>query len=307
VTDAGEILRLVAGLRHGGPVSRGRTLAELGRAVASLTPRDKRELALLVAQRTAPDLVPRIQADTSSDFTAQQVQAVVDLLGRLTVDDVETLQVTVADPDARRRALDDLGAASLSAALATVAPRGEPEPQPQPEPVPEPVAEPRPEPEREPDPEPAAEPEPEPPAKPAPPPPVTSLFDELPNFDLPDTLAPRPAVAAVPPLVEAVRVAPTNVARLRLLAAVDHVAPVDLDQLIRAVPDGWARRRAVQLLLDRGLVPEEAVIAIVGLLGRSSARTWIAASAVEAGVLDPSRLGDVVDARAAARLRRRYA
>lgn len=76
---------------------------------------DKRELAVLVAQRVAPELVPRIQAEGTIDLTEDQSRAVLDMVRRLDADDLVELQDAVATPESRRQALQSVGGAAAAA------------------------------------------------------------------------------------------------------------------------------------------------------------------------------------------------
>lgn len=319
-----EVLDLVGSLRSGGPVARARTAAEAIKTLRSLSVKDKRDLALLVAERTAPQLVPRIQAEGFTDLSTEQIEAVVDMVRNLDSDDVDDLKRTFTDPEARDDALRAVGVGVTAAAAAAsadtpAAPDGD-------EPVPAiedtgPAEPPPPEPDptaaeqaeldrqlaearqareqaereaeaaietaraeterlaaapREPVPTPAAE---DPPGD-------TSAYDDLPantGFDAADLATPRP-VAAAPPA---------------------GLASARIDE-ITAAPDGWRRRRLVQRLIEDEDLSAAEVPAVIRLLGSATNRTWLAASAVEAGLLDLGDLGDLVDPRAAARLRRRY-
>ena len=158
--------------------------------------------------------------------------------------------------------------------------------------------------------------------------PFVSIFDTLP--DVPDWQTPdEPDLVAVPapttpasdlttrtraerhPLVDRLRRATTDAQRLRVLrAALDGLA--DLDRATRravlsAVPDGWARRRALEAMLQAQVVATAEVPDLVRMLASPMARTWVCASAVEADMLRIDEVDGLVDPRAAARLRRRYA
>ena len=66
-----EVIELFVGLRDGSTIARARGAAEVFRAFASLTTDQKRELALLVADRAAPQLVPRIEAETGLELSRE--------------------------------------------------------------------------------------------------------------------------------------------------------------------------------------------------------------------------------------------
>lgn len=82
---------------------------------AQLSVDDKRELAVLVAQRVAPNLVPRIEAETGMEMTADQSQAVLDMVRRLDGDDLAEIQAALGSPDARRTTIGSVGAAAAAA------------------------------------------------------------------------------------------------------------------------------------------------------------------------------------------------
>ncbi len=110
-----EVLRQVIATQDGSRVERaGAGLGALD-AFVRLPPADKRALAVLIAQRAAPDLVPRIQAETGMDLTAEQSRAVLDMVRRLDADDLAELQAAVSSPEARREAMGAVGAAAATA------------------------------------------------------------------------------------------------------------------------------------------------------------------------------------------------
>jgi hypothetical protein len=114
------------------------------------------------------------------------------------------------------------------------------------------------------------------------------------------------------PLVERLRAGSGAAARLRLLDdEIGQVARMDPPRrlgVIRAVPDGWARRRAIERLIAASALPPDEVPAVVATLTSEVARSWVCASAIEAGLLDARdhALEGLVGSRAVHRLRRRY-
>lgn len=374
-----EVLDLVTQVREGSSFGRARAAASAFRAFATLPTAQKRELAIQVAERAAPQLVPKIEAETGLELTREQIQAVIDMVGRMDADDLDELRTSVTDPQARTRAVREVGAAAAGAAAAAsgLGDVADDEPQPAGEtqdpdgleevhepavdaPAEAPVEAPALPPEDELDElgveaelvevDPA--PEPSAPVDRAPEPkPFVSIFDSLPDAPTwdppatPSTVANEAPTHAAPtraapvsehwpnladaespaadtvdltarvraqrqPLVEALRSQPSNAARLRLLrrrhADVDDMDAIGRLAVIDAIPDGWARRRAVAFLLEQGILGGE-VPTLILKLGSTTSRAWLCASAIEAGVLDLDGLDDLVDGPAAARLERRYA
>lgn len=82
---------------------------------SQLSADDKRQLAVLVAQRVAPNLVPRIEAETGMEMTAEQSRAVLDMVRRLDGDDLAEIQSSLGSPDARRATIGTVGAAAAAA------------------------------------------------------------------------------------------------------------------------------------------------------------------------------------------------
>lgn len=80
-----------------------------------LSASDKRDLAVLVAQRAAPNLVPRIRAETGMDLTTEQSRAVLDMVQRLDGDDLAEIQRSLSTPEARRATLEQVGTAAATA------------------------------------------------------------------------------------------------------------------------------------------------------------------------------------------------
>lgn len=111
-----EVLAHAARVHNGTKFERARASATTLSTFLQLSADDKRNLAVMVAQRAAPELVPRIQAESGVDLTADQSRAVLDMISRLDGNDLKELSVSVATPEARRATL---GAVTASAATAT--------------------------------------------------------------------------------------------------------------------------------------------------------------------------------------------
>lgn len=377
-----EVIDLFADVREGSSFERARAAANAFRAFATLSASDKRDLAVLVAERAAPQLVPRIQAETGLDLTREQVQAVIDMAGRMDAQDIEELRHAVTDPGARQDALRTVGASAATAAAGaaglddvidadeqdTLAEPTEDEGAP---PIPTSADQPdAPEPQDSEESEDRTlgvdeaelaalgveselleldrEPEPSAPVAPAPDPrEFESIFDDLPSlpaFDaraeggtmtpdrvgvtLADLDAPPPTgrASSMParetvdlstrvratqhPLVEQLRNQTTGAGCVRAVRAhLDELADMDAvgrAAVVDAVPDGWARRRALQAMLDARAVPAAEVGELVRRMSSPMARTWLCATAIETDVLEVDQLDELLDARAAQRLRGRY-
>lgn len=324
-----EVLDHFAESREGSGIARARAAAKAFRSLMSLSVDDKRGLAAMVAERVAPDLVPRIEAESGHDLSREQVQAVIDMAGRLDADALDDLRRTVRDPEARAEALR---AVAATAATGMAADDDTPDEVTSPE-VPneelledlgveaELV-------EVEPEPEPRYE------AAPAPAPRAfESIFDTLPDtpgftpptWDEPEQPVFPPGLdtatveevdlttrvrATRQPLVERLRLETNNAGRLRVLRA-NLPSLLDMDTIGRsavldAIPDGWARRRALALLLGAGVLSASELPALVSLLHRPTNRAWICASAIEAGMLTIDEAEPLLEPRAVERLRTRY-
>ena len=371
-----ELLELFARFRGSSGIDRARAAGDALRAFASLSADDKRKVAVLVAEKAAPELVPRIREQTGVELSREQIQVVLEMVRNLDEEDVEDLRRVVADPAAREAALRSTAQATASAAV-TAAGLDDDLPPPPPHllddegpdggtreaadeleaadaaladaerrrrEIDEQAERELAEAQRELESLRAAEDAPEAAAAAVAPAstsaatswdgseeaaarqpgaraePVTA--EEIgepaapyePVFelrDLPAREARAVAAATGSDLTERVRGAGSSGARLRVLtSSLDEVLALDSGQiaeLVRAIPDGWARRRAVERLLEHDAILAEEVPDTLRLLGRASDRTWVAATAVEARLLDVDDLDGLIDARAAARLRRRYA
>lgn len=115
MTTPADVMARAGQMTSGSRFERARAGASALSAFMQLTPEDKRDLAVLVAQRVAPELVPRIEAETGMDLTQEQSRAVLDMIGRLDGDDVEEVTSALRSPEARREALGTVGAAAASA------------------------------------------------------------------------------------------------------------------------------------------------------------------------------------------------
>lgn len=115
MADPVEVLQQAGRLRSGTRFERARAGATALSTFLQLSPDDKRELAVLVAQRVAPELVPRIQAETGIDLTQEQSRAVLDMIARLDGDDLDELTSSLATAEGRRSTVDAVAASAAAA------------------------------------------------------------------------------------------------------------------------------------------------------------------------------------------------
>jgi len=115
VSTPSDVLAQASRLRSGTRFEQARAGATALSTFLQLSADDKRDLAVAVAQRVAPELVPRIQAETGVDLTAEQSRAVLDMIARLDGDDLGELSRAMASPAARRATLGAVGDAAAAA------------------------------------------------------------------------------------------------------------------------------------------------------------------------------------------------
>ncbi len=334
--SASDVVALFADIAGtDGRIDQARALQRAVKGFNALDVTQKRDLAIRIAERVAPDIVPKIQAETDADFTIAQVQAVLDMARRLDAGEVAELRAVVAEGE---------GIAGLPAAAAVVAqaldePPAATPPAPDdlahlPPPVPDDVVD------------------------------TDASPDEVVDGNLllqqqEEQLQARIAAAEAERLrrleeaqaerERAVAEAVAERAQARADAeAVIAAARQEADDMFRRVeqmttdaaedrprereveaaaiaagrgseasravlrrvfrePDGWRRRRCIDGLLRAEEIPEEALRDVIATLSSPMARTWVTATAIEAEMLSLDDLDGVVDTRSAARLRRRYA
>ncbi|MBY5163951.1 hypothetical protein, partial [Salsipaludibacter albus] len=115
MTTPADVVDAAIPMASGSRMERARAgLRALG-LFGQLSAGDKRDLAVLVAQRVAPELVPRIRSEGGVDLTDEQSRAVLDMVRRLDGDDLRELSEAVATPESRRRALAAVGGAAAGA------------------------------------------------------------------------------------------------------------------------------------------------------------------------------------------------
>lgn len=289
-----ELVGLLHELRDSsaGVLSRADTARRILHRVSGLQPLERRELLLEVAARAAPDVAERLEPAMDTEVTAEQLTALVDALSELDVEQIAGLADRLGQgmspmpeptPDA------DVEAAAVTP---EAAPEAAPEPTPEPAPV-----EREPEPEALPEPTPAPEPEPAPQATPVP----------APTEPEPE---PEPVTQeAEPDVIERVAGAGSAGIALRVFrAALDDVvamAGTDQARALRAIPDGWARRRALeQLVRSEGVARSDIPTLLATLSGRWP-RTWVVGTLLEVGMVEADQLDEIVDPDTAGRLRRR--
>lgn len=108
-----DVIALLEQLRGGqGVVSRAVVLAQGAKALRQLSPQQRRELAIEVARRAAPHLIPRIEAETGADLTPAQIQAVIDLALRMDDQQIDDLVDALRSPEQ----LSGVGSAAVGAA-----------------------------------------------------------------------------------------------------------------------------------------------------------------------------------------------
>lgn len=115
MTTPAEVMAEATGMASGSKFERARAAATAMSSFLQLSPDDKRDLAVMVAQRAAPDLVPRIQSETGMDLTAEQSKAVLDMIQRMDGDDITELAASLRSPEARTATLGAIGGAAATA------------------------------------------------------------------------------------------------------------------------------------------------------------------------------------------------
>lgn len=319
-----EALDLLGDLATGSPRTRATALARGARLLSELTWDERRALAVQVADKVAPHLVPVIESETGLDLTDQQIPAVLQMARQLDADQVEELKAAILDDDRRSElaasvadeVARDLGLAPPELTEEEGLPLVPPPPAPVtadeqpvvafPDPEPAPVLD-----EHEPElaaaPDDVAEtsvPEPEPveaveahdvvvtpvPVRPEPPAPPSSSDDTR--------------------VLERARRAGSTLDRRRILDGADAgdlraLGASRRRELARAFPDGWQRRRAIHRLLEVEAVEPDEAVALARTVVDTASRTWVVGSMSAAGLLDPAEVTRLLEPRAAARVNAR--
>ncbi|HEX9765986.1 MAG TPA: hypothetical protein VGA36_04425 [Nitriliruptorales bacterium] len=324
----GEVLDALGKFREAsGFGGRARIAVQASRAMAALTPAQRRQLAVDVAKQAAPHLVDRIEGESDLDLTPAQVRAVIEMIGNMDGDDIATLRGSVQDPDWQRRAAERvMGTADDATEIDDEPPR--------------PIA--------------PVEP-PDGPREPPQPQVTPTRYDEY-EIGLPEMADWRAAglddsaflfTRRTPPASAAARtsavdresveqswfgggslgvqpVVPARTAlgdrlqgvegsreQLRVILAAAHefagLPPGEQASALRQLRATWVRRRAVLTLIERGLLAAESARAVVGTFDSLVNRAWVVASLVEAGIGTVDDWADLLTPAAAERLARRYA
>lgn len=120
MSDITELLEAVNEVRTGTTFGRAKASVTALKTLMNMSPDDKRAVAVLVAERAAPQLVERIESGTGQDLSKAQVETVLQMFQKLDADDLADLSATVKDADRRGAALRDVTrSAAGAAALAT--------------------------------------------------------------------------------------------------------------------------------------------------------------------------------------------
>lgn len=130
--DLAEVIDLLERWRDAGGIGRMQIGVEASSTIAAMSPERKRALAIEVAERVAPQLVPAIESE-EGDLTSKQVGAVVDLLRRADreqLDDLVTALRTGEVDDALVIVDDALDAISDEHDVAAPGPELDPPPAP---------------------------------------------------------------------------------------------------------------------------------------------------------------------------------
>lgn len=285
-----DVIGLLGELRSAeGRIEKARVLGRGLLTLRDLSPTERRDVALAVAERAAPQLVPELASRTGLDLDGATVAEILDLARDLDEDELEGIIARLRDPERRWELLETTVEHEPEPSAET----GRVEPAP-----PERVADPeidaatplvvgtdpvtRPEPQTVVEPEPVPEPDP----------------------------VPEPAIIARAPtrpdVIEQVRAARTPLGQLRAVdEAGERIYDLGADgrlELVRALPDGWVRRRGVERLLALDVVAAGDCEPILRSFGRPSDRRWVAASMLTAGLLEPAALHGLLEDRDVRRL-----
>ena len=74
--------------------------------------------------------------------------------------------------------------------------------------------------------------------------------------------------------------------------------------MVGAIPDGWARQRAIQRLVEGGAVDPGDAAGLLDMLGRPGSQVFAARSMIDTGLVAVDQLVDVLEPGALGRLRR---
>lgn len=317
--DLTTLVGLLERWRDAGTVERVRVGVDAARLVRGLPAERKRALALEVASRVAPQLVPQIEAETG-DLTPEQVGAVVDLLRRADRDQLDSLVTALrtgdvdpalalvdealdavgvedtlpppprdADGDGVPDELEDEAAEGIAEVEADARRRMEelPDEQELREQVEE-QAEAAGNRWRDTSPAPATM--------------APIDFDHDVTFDLDALEMPDTTVEQMAPLEERLDQLPGRAAATRQVpepaspTPVAHLRPPPVTEAlarVTATPDGYRRRRAALAALREGVLDAAEVVEVVRGMDRQTDRWWVAGAAIDAGVLGSDHVADL--------------
>lgn len=108
-----EVARLLAQFSGGGIRNRVAALRSAQQLMARLSGEEKKQLAIAVAERAAPELVERIESTTGADLSEGQVTALIDMFRRLDAEQVDELVAALQDPEQRSSAVTQLADEAL--------------------------------------------------------------------------------------------------------------------------------------------------------------------------------------------------
>ncbi|MDX1619628.1 MAG: hypothetical protein R3320_01465 [Nitriliruptorales bacterium] len=343
-----DVVALLGELRAAeGRIAKARVLGRGLVILRDLSPAERRQVALAIAEQAAPELTPQIRERTGLELDAATLTEIVDLARDLDDEDLEEVIGRLLDPEQRWDAVEDLVEDALVPDEATAEHDTQPPPPPAtaephaigppptgpgplaptatedvqleepslPQPAPEPAEEPPPLPQApvdaQPDPvaelppveEPAPEAAPPPSARDAPPP-APPEQETVPFADVG-----RPPETTKGDVIGRVRVAGTSLAKLRVVASAGEsiydLGPDGRLELVRALPDGWVRRRAVHRMLEFDVIAASDCLPIIRTFARATDRNWVAGSMIEQGLILPGDVAGLVSDAAVGRLERR--
>jgi hypothetical protein len=315
---------LLAQLREArSPLARVRVVARAWRAVRSLTPQQRLDVAARLGLDGADDLVEAIAAHQGTTPPADLMKAVNEVQ-KMDPATLRSITARVRDPRQRGQVMGE-GLKALESAL--VGPEGQPAPAPGPKSPPAPAPpKPAPAPQAPPPPAQAAVPIAAPtpaPAAPAPQPPPPAPTPVVPPMAPPAVVpAPRPAparAAAPSPepivpargaLAEQLAALPALTTRFRHLRRhldqVRRLSAAELRGVLDVFPDGWARRRALSELIAAGVPAQTAdALSLLDVLQSPGDRAWCLGTLADTRKLSPEERTVLLQAAATPAGRRR--
>lgn len=327
------VLDLILQIREAkSPLARVRVVARAWRAVRSLTPKQRYEVAVQLGLDGADDLIEAIAAHQGT-APPPELMSAVNEVQQMDPATLKKIAAQVRNPQRRAegvkqglKAIEDaLAGPEPPAQSAPWLPKGvspaPPPPAPAPPPPPPVVAKPAASwPLREapkPAPAPAAPPPALPPAvaspapalpAPAPPPPPPA-----PQWDPPRPAAPEPPREPAPVragLAEHLAsLSPLTVRFRHLRKQLDQVRRLSIAELrglLEVFPDGWARRRALSELIEEGIPARAAdVLSLLDILQSPGDRSWCLGAVADTRTLSPEERSALLQAASTPAGRRR--